>query len=113
MPMRPGRSGAKSCFSLVRVLKMRSGMMGLPLFSSWSAVEDRLQVALDLVLVDALGQRQLLDEEITRCVKHLALAEAQVLVELEQIQVAQHLGDLEDGAGLDLLHVLPVPADPL
>src|SRR5207253_998291 len=59
-----------------------------------SAVEDGLEVAFDVVFVDALGQRQLLDEEITRRVKHLALAEAKVLVELEQVEVAQHFGDL-------------------
>src|SRR5207253_220880 len=45
-------------------------------------------------------------------IQHLALAEGQVLVALQQIEVTQHLGDLEDGACLDLLHVLPVPAIP-
>src|SRR5260221_14521326 len=103
MPMRPGLTGTKSCFSLLSVLKSLRGK---------SAVEDRLQIGLDVVFVDALGQRQLLDEQITRCVKHLALAEAQVLVELEQVQVPEDLGDLEDGPGLDLLHVFAVPAVP-
>src|ERR1041384_1310269 len=103
MPTRPGRIGTKSCFSPVRVLKTLSGK---------SAIEDRLQVAFNVVFVDALGQRKLLDEEIARRVEHLALAEAQVLVELEQVQIAKNFGDFKDGAGLDLLHVLPVPAVP-
>src|SRR5947208_6059314 len=77
-----------------------------------SAVEDGLQIALDVVLVDALGQRELLDQEIPRRIEHLALAEAQILVELEQIEVAQHLRDLEHGAGLDLLHILAIAAVP-
>src|SRR5256712_11603734 len=128
--MRPGRSGRNSCFSFVRVLKMRSGtgrlfrgskrhgrrhLLGAharSLYSGWSAVEDRFQVALDVVLVDALGEGKLLDQEVARGVEHLALAEAQVLVELEQVEVAQHFGDLEHGAGLDLLHVLAVAAGP-
>src|SRR5438270_13582710 len=103
MPIRPGLTGTKSCFSLLSVLKSLKGK---------SAIEDGLQIRLDVVFVDALGQRQLLDEEITRCVKHLALAEAQVLVELEQVEVAKDFGDFEDRAGLDLLHVFAVPAVP-
>src|SRR5205807_931543 len=79
---------------------------------NWSAVEDLLQVRLDLVLVHALRERQLLDEEVARGVEHLALAEREVLVELQEIQVAQHFGDLEHGACLDLLHVLAVAAVP-
>src|SRR3954470_12503632 len=103
MRIRPGCAGMKSCFSLARVLKTRSGMRSpfqgprsakgastLPcprppaVFRFRSAVEDRLQVAFDVVLVDALGERKLLDEEIAGGVEHLALAEAEVLVELEQ-----------------------------
>src|SRR5258708_37031226 len=143
MPIRPGRSGTKSCLSLASVLKSRRGMARRAkrprrarrrrrLMPPWqggpaagrgrprgdatspqktlSAVEDGLQVQLDLVLIDALGERQLLDEEVARRVEHLALAEAQVLVELEQVQVAQHLRDLEHGAGLDLLHILAIAA---
>src|ERR1041384_2693938 len=104
MPTRPGRIGTKSCFSPVRVLKTRRGKR--------STIKDGLQVALDIVFIHALGQRQLLDEEIARRVEHLALAEAQVLVELEQVQIAKNFRDFKDGAGLDLLHVLPVPAVP-
>src|SRR5438105_15318317 len=103
MPMRPGLIGTKSCCSLLSVLKSLKGKL---------AVEDGLQVGLDVVFVDALGQRQLLDEEITRCVKHLALAEAQILVELEQVEIPKDFSDFEDRAGLDLLHVLAVPAVP-
>src|SRR6267143_3752672 len=82
------------------------------LSSSWSAVEDLLQVRLDVVFVDALRQRQLLDEEVARGVEHLPLTERKVLVELEQVEVAQHFRDLEHGARLDLLHVLAVAAVP-
>src|ERR1700693_1706888 len=80
--------------------------------SGRSAVEDGLQIALDVVLVDALGEGELLDEQVPGGVEHLALAEAQILVELEEVQVAQDLRDLEHGAGLDLLHVLAVAAVP-
>src|SRR3954469_18533845 len=103
MPIRPGLTGTKSCFSLLSVLKSLRGK---------SAIEDGLQVAFDLVFVDALRQRELLDEEITRCVKHLALAEAEVLVELQEVQIPKNFSDFEHGAGLDLLHVLAVPAVP-
>src|SRR5262249_62271991 len=72
-------------------------------------VEDLLQVALDLVLGALLGETELLDQQRPRGVEHLPLAERQVLVALEQVEVAEHLGDLEHRAGLDLLHVLPVP----
>src|SRR5215813_5682730 len=129
-PSRPGRSETKSCFSFDSVLKTRSGIRGLfrgskqvgrgqplvptpaGLYSRRSAVEDRFQVALDVILVDALGQRELLDQEVSRRIQHLALAEAEVLVELEEVEVSQHLGDLEHGSGLDLLHVLAIPPVP-
>src|ERR1041384_107796 len=101
MPTRPGRIGTKSCFSPVRVLKTRRGKR--------STIKDGFEISLDIVFVDALGQRKLLDEEIARRVEHLPLAEAEVLVELEQVQIAKNFGDFKDGAGLDLLHVLPVP----
>src|SRR5260370_31953329 len=41
-----------------------------------SAVEDGLQFQLDLVLIYALCARQLLDDEVSRRVEHLALADA-------------------------------------
>src|SRR6266446_2312538 len=127
MPTRPGSSGTSSSLRSVRVFRTRCGIPAskpagaststvpapaAKLSSSWSAVEDLLQVRLDVVFVDALRQRQLLDEQVARGVEHLALAERQVLVELEQVEVAQHFRDLEHGARLDLLHVLAVAAVP-
>src|SRR5947209_1556485 len=128
MPTRPGSSGTSSSLRSVRVFHTRWGMRkpqsrrararqpvpapAATLFSSWSAVEDLLQVGLDIVFVDALRQRQLLDEEVAGGVEHLPLAEREVLVELEQVEVAQHFRDLEHGARLDLLHVLAIAAVP-
>src|SRR6266852_1378710 len=127
MPSRPGSSGTSSSLRSVRVFHTRCGIPAskptgaststvpapvAKLSSSWSAVEDLLQVRLDVVFVDALRQRQLLDEEVARGVEHLALTKRKVLVELEQVEVAQHFRDLEHGARLDLLHVLAVPAVP-
>src|SRR3989440_10517581 len=128
MPPRPGSSGTSSSLRSVRVFHTRGGMRrpqsggararhpvpapAATLFSSWSAVEDLLQVGLDIVFVDALRQRQLLDEEVAGGVEPLPLTERKVLVELEQVEVAQHFRDLEHGARLDLLHVLAVAAVP-
>src|SRR5262249_12938598 len=44
--------------------------------------------------------------------EHLALPEGELLVTLQDEEVAQHLGDLEHAAGLDLLGVLPVATVP-
>src|SRR5215813_10042914 len=74
--------------------------------------EDLPEVGLDLVLGALLGEAELLDQQGAGGVEHLPLAEGQVFVALEEVQVAEHLGDLEHGTGLDLLHVLPVPAVP-
>src|SRR5439155_9596112 len=127
IPRRPACSGTNSSLRSVRVFQTRNGIQTLKadgrehvnvpapaakLSGNWSAVEDLLQVRLDLVLVHALRERQLLDEEVARGVEHLALAEREVLVELQEIEVAQHFRDLEHGAGLDLLHVLAVAAVP-
>src|SRR5712671_5522813 len=127
MPTRPGATGTSSSLRSVRVFHTRCGMKAskptgastssvpapaAKLFRSWSAVEDLLQVRLDVVFVDALRERQLLDEEVARGIEHLPLAEREVLVELEQVEVAQHFRDLEHGAGLDLLHVLAIAAVP-
>src|SRR4051812_50208394 len=75
-----------------------------------SAGEDTVQLLLDLALLGLGGHGDLLDQQGACGVEHLALAERQLLVGLEPLEVAQDLGDLEHGAGLDLLHVLPVAA---
>ena len=54
--------------------------------------------------VAILCERELLDEERTGGVEHLALAEREVLVELQEVEVAQQrLRDFEDAAGLGYL----------
>src|SRR5712664_3960479 len=127
MPTRPGSSGTSSSLRSVRVFHTRCGITAskptgaststvpapaAKLSSSWSAVENLLQVRLDVVFVDALRQRQLLDEQVARGVEHLPLAKGKVLVELEKVEIAQHFRDLEHGARLDLLHVLAIAAVP-
>src|SRR5436190_2497120 len=74
--------------------------------------EDAIQLLFDLHFLRLRRDRDLLDQQRARRVQHLALAERQFLVTLEPLQIAQHLGDLEDRAGLDLLHVLAVAAVP-
>src|SRR5215467_16158810 len=95
----------------LRASSGESGSLTRPPGSSGDA-EDLPEVGLDLVLGALLGEAELLDQQRAGGVEHLPLAEREVLVALEQIEVAEHLGDLEHRAGLDLLHVLPVPAVP-
>src|SRR5262245_29523712 len=68
-----------------------------------SAGKDPVELLLDLVFLRLRGHGDLLDQQRTRRVQHLALAERQLLVALEPLQIPQHLGDLEHRAGLDLL----------
>src|SRR5580698_590447 len=77
-----------------------------------SAREDTIQLLFDLYFLGFGGDRDLLDQERARGVEHLALAEGELFVPLEALQIAQDLGDLEDRPGLDLLHVLAVAAVP-
>src|SRR5690606_35277459 len=81
-------------------------------FAVGSEVEDFLQIVLDLLLGAALGERELLDEERTRRVQHLAFAEGELLVGPQAVEIPQDLRDLEDRSGLDLLHVFAVPTVP-
>src|SRR3954468_16580511 len=130
-PTLPGVTGTNSSFRSLSVLVRRSGIRDSPTRAGKSngrghrtapapakdvreglTVEDLLQVRLVVVLVHALRERQLLDEEVAGGVEHLPLAEREVLVELEQVQVAEDLGDLEHGARLDLLHVLAIATVP-
>src|SRR5215467_3526174 len=77
-----------------------------------SAGEDAVQLLLDLDLFRLRRDGDLFDQKRARGVEHLALAERQLLVALESLQVAEDLGDLEDRTGLDLLHVLAIAAVP-
>src|SRR3990172_1787569 len=75
-------------------------------------VEDLLEVGLYVLLVAFLRDGKLLDEERARCVEHLPFAEGEILVRAEQVQISKHFRDLEQGAGLDLVHVLAVAPVP-
>src|SRR5690606_34605668 len=68
-------------------------------------LEDFLQIFLDLIFVAVLGEREFLDEQRACRIQHLALTEGQLLVRAEAVEIPEHLRDLEDRAGLDLLHV--------
>src|SRR5579862_3298603 len=60
-----------------------------------SAREDPIELLLDLHFLRLRRDGDLLDEERARRVEHLPLAERQLLVALETLQVTEHLGDLE------------------
>src|SRR5437870_6802545 len=77
-----------------------------------SVGEDAPELLHDLLLAVRLRDRELLHEEVPGGVEHLPLAEGELLVSLQHEEIAQHLGDLEDAAGLDLLGVLAVAAVP-
>src|SRR5215471_8858516 len=74
--------------------------------------EDRIDLVADLVLAHALGDGELLGQKTTGGVEHLALTKRKLFRETQDAQVAEHLGDLEHAAGLDLLHVLAVATVP-
>src|SRR5207249_4352702 len=80
--------------------------------TDWSVGEDAPELLHDLFLAVRLGDGELLHEEVPRRVEHLALAEGELLVALQDEQVAQHLGDFQDAPGLDLLRVFPITAVP-
>src|ERR1051326_7433568 len=80
--------------------------------SGKSMREDMAQLLHDLVLGVRPRDRELFHQKILGGVEHLALAERKLLVALQDEQVAQHLGDLEDRSRLDLFGVLAVAAVP-
>ena len=66
----------------------------------------------DLFFGMGARDRKLFDQQITRGVEHLSLAERKLLVAFENEQIAQHFGDFKDRTGLDFLGVFaitPVP----
>src|SRR5204863_2120261 len=77
-----------------------------------SVGEDAPELLHDLLLAVRLRDRELLHEEVAGRVEHLALAEGEFFVPLQHEEIAQHLGDLQHAAGLDLLGVLPVAPVP-
>ena len=74
--------------------------------------EHGIDLGLDLGLGRAACDGYLLDQQMFRRVHHLPLAEGQVLAVLEDEEITQDLGDLVDGARLDLLQVLAVTLVP-
>src|SRR5882724_6588265 len=100
---RPGRGGERDPLRVPpRSIRRERALAG----------EDPIELLLDLHFLRLRRDGDLLDEQRARRVEHLALAERQLLVTLEPLQVAEDLGDLEDGARLDLLHVLAVATVP-
>src|SRR4029078_6905065 len=75
-------------------------------------LENLVDLASDFLVRHALCERELLDQKSSCGVEHLALAERQRLAEAQHAYIAQHLGDLEDRARLDPLHVLAIAAIP-
>src|SRR5689334_16852349 len=74
--------------------------------------EDMAQLLHDLVFGMRPGDRQLLHEEVLRRIEHLALAKGQLLIALQDKEVAQYFGDLKDRPGLDLFGVFAIAAVP-
>src|SRR6202041_1919527 len=72
--------------------------------------EDHLQLFHDLFFRMSLGDRQFLDEQGSRRVEHLALAERQLLVALEDEQIAQHLCNFQRRTSVDFFRVFAIPA---
>src|SRR5215471_4101386 len=75
-------------------------------------IKNLFELFLDLAGVGGPGHRQLLDDEPAGGVQHPPLAEREGLHPLETVEIAEHLGDLEQRPRLDLLHeaaVAPVP----
>src|SRR5580700_5749015 len=96
-------------------LKKKAGRKSRPDLRTWWTQlirEDHLQLFHDFFFWMSLGDRQFLDQQRTRRVEHLALAERQFLVALQHQQIAQHLGDFEWRTGFDLFGVFAVATVP-
>src|SRR5690606_1380117 len=101
-------------FRLTAVARLRGGWAPALPRSRGASVgeEDRLDLVLDLFLGLIARNRDFLHDQPARRVEHPALAEGQLLVRLEAIEVAQHLRHVVNRAGLDLVHEPAVPAVP-
>src|SRR6266571_1769197 len=86
--MRDRRADSRPCGGWIR-----QGAAGR-LQGALAEVEDLLEVPFDLLLVAVLRDGQLLDEERAGSVEHLPLAEGEVLVGAEEIEVAEDFRDL-------------------
>src|SRR5262249_28913527 len=74
--------------------------------------EDRLDLRLYLLFGLIARDRDLLHDERAGRVEHTALAERELLVRLQAVQVAEHFGDVVNRARLDLVHEAAVAAVP-
>src|SRR3977135_3510842 len=74
--------------------------------------EDRFDLGLHLLFRLRARDRDLFDDERAGRIEHAALAERELLVRLEAVEVAKHLGHVVDRARLDLVHEAAVPAGP-
>src|ERR1019366_1492195 len=66
--------------------------------------EDRFDLRFDLIFRLLTGDGDLLDDERPGRIEHAPLAEAELLVRLQPIEIAQDLGDVVDRPRLDLVH---------
>src|SRR5512142_391028 len=67
--------------------------------------EDVVELLLDLVHLALRGDGQLLHQQLARGVEQAPLAERQGLLVSQKVKVAQDLGNVVDGTGLELLDV--------
>src|SRR3954463_8894433 len=74
--------------------------------------ENSFDLVFDFFFGLLAGDRDLFDDQRARGVEHAALAERQLLVRLQAIQIAQHLCHVVDRARLDLVHETAVAAVP-
>src|ERR1700722_978090 len=59
-----------------------------------------------------LGDGEFLDQQAARGIEHLALAEGEFLIALEDQQIAENLGDFERRTGLYLFGIFAIAAVP-
>ena len=76
-------------------------------------LEDVLEERVGLVLVEVAGVHELAGEDLLGLREHLLLAGRQALLGVADGQVADHLGDLEDVARLELVAVVLVATAPV
>ena len=76
-------------------------------------LEHALEERVGLVLVEVAGVHELAGEDLLGLREHLLLAGREPLVGVADGEVADHLGDLEDVAGLELVAVVLVATAPV
>src|SRR5580658_4016079 len=74
--------------------------------------EDRFDLGLDLLFRLRAGDGDLLHDQGSCGVEHAPLAEGQLLIRLQAIEVTKNLRDVVDGSRLDLVHEPAIAAVP-